>query len=60
MAGSAAAASSFGPVASVVRVKTVEDAIRVGNDTEYGLFVGGFRPRRQSRIAGCRHPAWLT
>jgi vanillin dehydrogenase len=28
---------SFGPVASVVRVKTVEDAIRVANDTEYGL-----------------------
>ena len=27
----------FGPVASVVRVKTVEDAIRVANDTEYGL-----------------------
>ena len=28
---------SFGPVASVVRVNTVEDAIRIANDTEYGL-----------------------
>jgi acyl-CoA reductase-like NAD-dependent aldehyde dehydrogenase len=28
---------SFGPVAPVIRVKTVEDAIRVANDTEYGL-----------------------
>ncbi len=28
---------SFGPVASVVRVKNVEDAIRIANDTEYGL-----------------------
>jgi vanillin dehydrogenase len=28
---------SFGPVAAVVRVKTVEDAIRIANDTEYGL-----------------------
>jgi vanillin dehydrogenase len=28
---------SFGPVKSVVRVKGVEDAIRVANDTEYGL-----------------------
>ena len=33
---------SFGPVASVVRVKTVEDAIRVANDTEYGLSSAGF------------------
>jgi acyl-CoA reductase-like NAD-dependent aldehyde dehydrogenase len=31
------AEESFGPVASVVRVKTIEDAIRVANDTEYGL-----------------------
>jgi len=28
---------SFGPVKSVVRVKGVEEAIRVANDTEYGL-----------------------
>ena len=28
---------SFGPVASVVRVNTIEDAIRIANDTEYGL-----------------------
>ena len=28
---------SFGPVAPVIRVKNVEDAIRIANDTEYGL-----------------------
>jgi acyl-CoA reductase-like NAD-dependent aldehyde dehydrogenase len=28
---------SFGPVKSVIRVKGVEEAIRVANDTEYGL-----------------------
>lgn len=28
---------SFGPVAPVIRVATVEEAIRVANDTEYGL-----------------------
>ncbi|MBN9457643.1 MAG: aldehyde dehydrogenase [Bosea sp.] len=28
---------SFGPAKSVIRVKGVEDAIRVANDTEYGL-----------------------
>jgi vanillin dehydrogenase len=28
---------SFGPVASVVRVKSIEEAIRIANDTEYGL-----------------------
>jgi acyl-CoA reductase-like NAD-dependent aldehyde dehydrogenase len=28
---------SFGPVAAIVRVKGVEEAIRVANDTEYGL-----------------------
>ncbi|MQT15136.1 aldehyde dehydrogenase [Segnochrobactrum spirostomi] len=28
---------SFGPVAAIVRVRGVEEAIRVANDTEYGL-----------------------
>ncbi|WP_165191545.1 aldehyde dehydrogenase [Caulobacter soli] len=28
---------SFGPVASIIRVQGVEEAIRVANDTEYGL-----------------------
>jgi acyl-CoA reductase-like NAD-dependent aldehyde dehydrogenase len=31
------AEESFGPVAAIVRVKGVEEAIRVANDTEYGL-----------------------
>ncbi|HEY9212054.1 MAG TPA: aldehyde dehydrogenase family protein [Ancylobacter sp.] len=30
----------FGPVLSVTTFKTVEDAIRIGNDTEYGLGAG--------------------
>ncbi|MGE4338943.1 MAG: aldehyde dehydrogenase family protein, partial [Pigmentiphaga sp.] len=33
---------SFGPVASVVRVKGAEEAIRVANDTEYGLAAAVF------------------
>jgi acyl-CoA reductase-like NAD-dependent aldehyde dehydrogenase len=33
---------SFGPVKPVVRVKGVEDAIRVANDTEYGLSASVF------------------
>ncbi|BAT61521.1 vanillin dehydrogenase [Variibacter gotjawalensis] len=33
---------SFGPVVSVVRVKGVEEAIRVANDTEYGLSASVF------------------
>jgi vanillin dehydrogenase len=28
---------SFGPVKSVIRVKGVEEAVRIANDTEYGL-----------------------
>jgi vanillin dehydrogenase len=31
------AEESFGPVAAIVRVQGVEEAIRVANDTEYGL-----------------------
>jgi benzaldehyde dehydrogenase (NAD) len=33
---------SFGPVASVVRVKSDEDAVMVANDTEYGLTASVF------------------
>jgi acyl-CoA reductase-like NAD-dependent aldehyde dehydrogenase len=33
---------SFGPVAAIVRVKGVEEAIRVANDTEYGLAAAVF------------------
>jgi acyl-CoA reductase-like NAD-dependent aldehyde dehydrogenase len=33
---------SFGPVASVVRVKSDEDAVTVANDTEYGLTASVF------------------
>ena len=33
---------SFGPVAGVVRVKSIEEAISVANDTEYGLSAAVF------------------
>jgi benzaldehyde dehydrogenase (NAD) len=33
---------SFGPVKSVIRVKDVEEAIRIANDTEYGLSAAVF------------------
>jgi acyl-CoA reductase-like NAD-dependent aldehyde dehydrogenase len=33
---------SFGPVASVVRVGSVDEAVRVANDTEYGLSAAVF------------------
>jgi vanillin dehydrogenase len=33
---------SFGPVAPVVRVRSVEEAIRIANDTEYGLSAAVF------------------
>ena len=33
---------SFGPVASIVRVKGVEEAVKVANDTEYGLAASVF------------------
>jgi acyl-CoA reductase-like NAD-dependent aldehyde dehydrogenase len=34
---------SFGPVVSVVRVSGDEEALRVANDTEYGLSAAVFR-----------------
>jgi acyl-CoA reductase-like NAD-dependent aldehyde dehydrogenase len=33
---------TFGPVAAVVRAKDVEDAVRIANDTEYGLSAAVF------------------
>ena len=36
------AAESFGPVVTVVRVKGEEEAVRVANDTEYGLSAAVF------------------
>ena len=33
---------TFGPVAPIIRVKDVEEAIKVANDTEYGLQAGVF------------------
>lgn len=36
------AEESFGPVVSIVRAKDTEDAIRIANDTEYGLTASVF------------------
>lgn len=53
---------SFGPVACMIRVNDVEEAIRVANDTEYGLKAGIFSRdiKRALEIAdrlefGCCH-----
>ena len=48
---------SFGPVKPVIRVKDVEEAIRVANDTEYGLSAAVFG-KDMARALGCRqaHP----
>ena len=37
---------TFGPVAALVRVENTEEAIRVANDSEYGLAIRGTEPRR--------------
>ncbi len=33
---------TFGPVAPIIKVKSVDEAIKVANDTEYGLQAGVF------------------
>ncbi|MGR3812550.1 MAG: aldehyde dehydrogenase [Cognatishimia activa] len=47
------AAESFGPVTTVIRAKDTQDAIRIANDTEYGLTaaVHGRNTRRAFDIA---------
>ena len=35
---------TFGPVISIIRAKDTEDAVRIANDTEYGLSAGVFGP----------------
>ena len=41
---------SFGPVTTVVRVKGDDEAVRIANDTPYGLSVGRVQPRRDARV----------
>jgi len=43
----------FGPVLSVITYENDEDAIRIANDTEYGLhaFVSGTDVQRARRVA---------
>ena len=45
----------FGPVAAIIRVGGADEAVRVANDSEYGLVRRGVRPRR--RAARCRSRA---
>jgi vanillin dehydrogenase len=48
------AEESFGPVAAIVRVKGVEEAIRVANDTEYGLAAAVFGANVQRALEVAR------
>ncbi len=36
------AEETFGPIVSIIRAKGTEDAIRIANDTEFGLSAGVF------------------
>ncbi|MGO8833455.1 MAG: aldehyde dehydrogenase [Roseiarcus sp.] len=45
---------SFGPVAALVRVQGVEEAVRVANDTEYGLAAAVFGGDFQRALAVAR------
>ena len=47
----------FGPVVSVTRFTDYDDAIKIANDTLYGLGAGVWSPRRQHRLPRrSRHP----
>ena len=47
----------FGPVVSVTRFTDYDDAIKIANDTLYGLGAGVWVARRQHRLPGrARHP----
>jgi vanillin dehydrogenase len=45
---------SFGPVKPIVRVKGVDEAVRVANDTEYGLSAAVFGRDIQRALAVCK------
>ncbi len=46
---------SFGPVKSIIRVKSVEEAIHVANDTEYGLSAAVFTRDIQRALQVANH-----
>ena len=47
----------FGPVVSVARFADYDDAMKIANDTLYGLGAGVWTPRRQHRLPRrARHP----
>ncbi len=42
---------SFGPVVGIIRAKDEADAIRIANDSEYGLVSRGLHSRHRARLA---------
>ena len=46
------AEESFGPVKSVIRVKDTDEAVKVANDTEYGLSSAVFQQGHHARHGG--------
>ena len=51
------AEESFGPVVTVMRVNGDEEALRVANDTEYGLSAAVFSRRHCPRVEAARSGA---
>jgi glyceraldehyde-3-phosphate dehydrogenase (NADP+) len=45
----------FGPVVTISPYQTFEDALRVVNDSRYGLQAGVFTERHQPRVRGAPH-----
>ncbi len=54
------AEESFGPVKPIVRVTGADEAVRVADDTEYGLSSGCGRFGANALIEAFTEPRWIT